>query len=141
MKTFSKFIREGVEISYLSSLVSEIESTISAFKEYHWNISGEGFLQIHELFGEIYDELGVFQDRIAEKARVSGIKVILSPSTVDKDYDVNSALRDSKGLLEKLKGSVEALCSITSDPSVENILGEFAEKLDSFIYKVSSSIK
>jgi starvation-inducible DNA-binding protein len=39
---------------------------------FHWNVEGPAFLQYHELFGKIYEEVYSSIDDFAEKIRASG---------------------------------------------------------------------
>lgn len=44
-------------------------------QNYHWNIVGENFKSLHELFGAQYEEISVAIDEIAERIRTLGSKV------------------------------------------------------------------
>lgn len=39
---------------------------------FHWNVEGPGFMQFHELFGKIYEEVYGSVDDFAEKIRAMG---------------------------------------------------------------------
>ena len=42
-------------------------------RNYHWNITGDQFLSLHEKFEELYDELADDIDEIAERIRILGV--------------------------------------------------------------------
>ncbi len=44
-------------------------------QNYHWNIVGENFKPLHELFGAQYEEVSTAIDEIAERLRTIGSKV------------------------------------------------------------------
>jgi starvation-inducible DNA-binding protein len=44
-------------------------------QNYHWNVTGENFKSLHELFGAQYEELSDAIDEIAERIRTLGSKV------------------------------------------------------------------
>jgi starvation-inducible DNA-binding protein len=44
----------------------------SQTKQAHWNVKGEEFYQLHELFDEIAEELVKFMDMVAERATALG---------------------------------------------------------------------
>ena len=44
-------------------------------QNYHWNVVGENFKPLHELFGAQYEELFAAIDEIAERIRALGSKV------------------------------------------------------------------
>jgi len=52
--------------SYLLSLKTQ---------NYHWNVVGENFKPLHELFGAQYEELADAIDEVAERIRALGSKV------------------------------------------------------------------
>jgi len=52
--------------SYLLSLKTQ---------NYHWNVVGENFKPLHELFGAQYEELADAIDEVAERMRALGSKV------------------------------------------------------------------
>lgn len=38
-------------------------------QNYHWNVTGPDFVQYHDLFGKIYEEVGGVIDKLAEEIR------------------------------------------------------------------------
>lgn len=50
---------------------------------YHWNIEGEDFPQMHEFFGDLYDELYGSVDKFAEEIRTLGF---YAPRNLDEVY-------------------------------------------------------
>ena len=59
---------------------------------YHWNVTGEHFTQLHGLFETHYTELASAIDEIAERIRANGEKV---PASF-KLFDKASILKDGK---------------------------------------------
>ncbi len=44
-------------------------------QNYHWNVTGENFKSLHEMFGAQYEEIFTALDEIAERIRALGSKV------------------------------------------------------------------
>jgi starvation-inducible DNA-binding protein len=70
---------------------------------YHWNVEGPGFRQLHLLFEEQYNELFPATDLIAERIRALGEKAPSSPSEFaklskikegDNELDADAMLAD-----------------------------------------------
>lgn len=55
----------------------------------HWNVTGPGFPQLHELFGDIYEDAHGAVDAIAEHIRTLGE---LAPSDLD-DFEEMSGIK------------------------------------------------
>jgi starvation-inducible DNA-binding protein len=74
---------------------------------YHWNVEGPGFRQLHLLFEEQYNELFTAVDLIAERIRALGEKAPASPSEfakLSKIKEGNSEL-DADAMLSDLYAS------------------------------------
>lgn len=39
-------------------------------RNYHWNVEGPNFKELHELFGELYEKGAEYVDEIAERIRM-----------------------------------------------------------------------
>ena len=61
---------QGVEI--LSGLVLRGLSLSLLAQRAHWAVRGHGFKPFHDLFGEVYADLGAAVDRLAERAATLG---------------------------------------------------------------------
>jgi starvation-inducible DNA-binding protein len=66
-------------------------------ENFHWNVTGSDFLQYHELFGKIYDEVEDELDDFAEKLRAHSIYVPASFTQL-KDH---STITDTLEVLPK----------------------------------------
>ena len=64
---------KGLEMNELISALKAAFASEYAFylkaQNFHWNVEGEYFPQLHELFGKIYDEVGGNLDAFAENIR------------------------------------------------------------------------
>lgn len=64
---------------------------------YHWNVEGPDFLQYHELFGKIYEEVYGIIDEFAEKIRSLGTYV---PASYTR-FDMLTRVEDETEILPK----------------------------------------
>lgn len=65
--------------------------------QFHWNVEGEDFLQYHDLFGKIYEEVYGSIDDFAEKIRSLGSYV---PGSYTR-YSMLSKIEDEEQILPK----------------------------------------
>lgn len=76
---------------------------------YHWNVEGKDFPQLHEFFGNLYDELFDAVDPIAEHIRTLGE---YAPRNIEEMYDDKSV--DCKNSAKNARDMVSDL-SITNE--------------------------
>lgn len=139
MKSFKIFMNEQETTVDCVSLVSKLGSASRQIKDLHWNVNGDGFLPIHELYGELYDSLVGFQDRIAEYSRGTGKFVTGQTSDIKVlSYSVNGSINETINIVSSLRDSVAVVEHNSDDASAKNILGELAEELDKYSYKLKS---
>jgi len=62
-------------VSNLEQSLADSYSLALKTQNYHWNVVGENFKSLHELFGAQYEEISVAIDEIAERIRTLGSKV------------------------------------------------------------------
>lgn len=80
-------------------------------QNYHWNVVGENFKSLHELFEAQYNELFTAVDEIAERIRALGSKVegtFENFQKLNKSKSGNKNL-DAKGMLKDLIADHDAL--------------------------------
>ncbi len=99
---------------------------------YHWNVVGEQFVQLHELFGEQYAELNAANDEIAERIRALGqvtpasfgefaeLSLIKSEGGQPKAAKMVEALRDGHAAAAKAaRAVIEAAEKVGDDASAD----------------------
>ncbi len=76
-------------------------------RKFHWNVSGESFMELHKLFEGQYKQLEEYIDEIAERINKLGAKTI---GTL-KEFSATTTLKESPGKY----------------PSQKNMLGELLD--------------
>ena len=95
----------------LSRLLADTYTLYLQTHNFHWNVTGPFFQQLHVLFEEHYTELAEAVDEIAERIRALGI---LSPGTSQEFADLSS-IKEVKGdisaeeMIERLVDSHETV--------------------------------
>jgi starvation-inducible DNA-binding protein len=92
---------------------------------YHWNVSGSDFPQLHELFGGQYEAMFEEVDRISEHMRYLNIRPV---STMNRMIEVSSIegpangnqVIDAKGMVEQLLADNQKVIEMFKDISEES---------------------
>jgi len=91
---------------------------------YHWNVVGPDFPQLHELFGGQYETMFEEIDRISEHMRYLNIRPVstmtrmIEVSSIDGPANGNQVI-DARGMVEQLLADNERLIEMFKDISEE----------------------
>lgn len=99
-------------VNLLSVILSDEVTLYTKTRKFHWNVSGESFMELHRLFQNQYTELEETIDEIAERIGKLGSKTIGTMS----EFSALTRLKESpkvyllqKEMLNELKNDHEAL--------------------------------
>lgn len=92
----------------LNTLLANYSIFYQNTRGYHWNIRGEKFFELHVKFEELYNDLLLKIDEIAERILTLGF----SPAHNYSDYHTMATIKESKEVADGMK-------------AVENILASF----------------
>lgn len=105
---------DGAQISEkLNILLANYSLFYQNTRGAHWNIKGEKFFTLHPKFEELYDNLVIKIDEIAERILTLGH----TPNHNYSDYLTQSTIKESKEVSD-------------ADNAVENILASFKVVID-----------
>ena len=123
---------------------------------YHWNVAGTDFPQLHELFGGQYEAMFEEVDRISEHMRYLNIRPV---STMTRMVEVSSIegpangnqVIDAKGMVEQLLADNQKVIEMFKDISEEsekqrnyataNLVQDFMEAHGVNVYKLRSYLQ
>ena len=123
---------------------------------YHWNVSGSDFPQLHELFGGQYEAMFEEVDRISEHMRYLNIRPV---STMNRMIEVSSIegpangnqVIDAKGMVKQLLDDNQKVIEMFKDISEEsekqrnyataNLVQDFMEAHGVNVYKLRSYLQ
>jgi starvation-inducible DNA-binding protein len=116
-------IKETEKITFaLNKLLADYSVHYQKLRNFHWNVKGQDFFDLHEQFEIQYNEARENIDEIAERIRVFG----KTPLSTLKDY-LESA---------KIK---EASTDLASDIMVREILSDYTILLESMFEAIDAS--
>ena len=90
-------------------------------RKYHWNLSGDNFMELHLLFEDQYDKVGEAADEVAERIATLGGTAIGTTS----EFAEQSQLKENPGELPNTQGMLKDLVS-----DHESIVKTLRENLD-----------
>lgn len=116
MATLNRIGLDTAKSTELAELLNKLLANYSVFYQnvrgYHWNIRGEKFFELHAKFEELYNDLLMKIDEVAERILTLG----QSPNHKFSDYLGESAVKESREVHDGFK-------------AVEDILKAFQEIL------------
>jgi starvation-inducible DNA-binding protein len=98
----------------LNTLLADEYVLYTKTRNYHWNVTGESFMQLHKLFEAQYEELAEVIDQIAERSRSLGhyslgtLKQFLAVTRLVEDEQPTTA----KEMLQNLLNDHETIIRI-----------------------------
>ncbi len=129
-------------VSELNILLSDYHVYYQKLRNFHWNVSGENFFDLHEQFEQLYDDAKVKIDEIAERiltlrfAPVSNLSDYLEASSIkesksdlsDRDM-VDTILGDHGKILKQLTAVVKK-ADDAGDEGTIDLIGAYIRELE-----------
>jgi starvation-inducible DNA-binding protein len=112
--------REGV-VKILNTLVSDEYVLYTKTRNYHWNVLGPQFHDLHKFFEAQYEELDEIIDDVAERARSLGLASLGSLA----EFVKNTRLKEQPGKVPDAREMVENLLA-----DHESVIRDLREDLE-----------
>jgi len=102
---------DGIKANHLAEKLNELLSNYSIFYQntrgYHWNIKGEKFFELHLKFEELYNDLFLKIDEVAERILTLGF----TPNHNYGDYRKTSKIAESAHISDGIHAVGDILAS------------------------------
>ena len=154
------FIKLGYSHLDTAEIVTQLNRLLSGYSVYqqklrnfHWNITGQEFFELHDLFEEMYKRAINETDEIAERIRLFGQRPAstfdeyLKLSIIKEEYTEPTSfqmakiiLNDIRILLENMEEGINAAQEINDNGS-EFMLKGFSYNLEKEHWKLTAWIK
>jgi starvation-inducible DNA-binding protein len=119
-----KDIEKSIEV--LSILLADEHILYIKTRKFHWNVSGDSFMELHKLFQEQYTELETIIDEVAERINKLGGKTmgtIKEYSDITRLKEYPKKYPEQKDMLKELLADNETLII-----EIRSNLSEIAQK-------------
>ena len=126
----------------LKKLMANYQVYYHKLRNFHWNVEGSDFFELHEEFEKEYNDAKENIDLIAERIRVFGIMPymtlgeVLKISNIEESKEdrtsfemVKEVLKDYQTLHELMLDTINAALE-TGDIATENMIAEFVLNLE-----------
>ncbi len=153
-QTFRKLGFEKLETAEITNKLNVTLSTYQVFfhklQNFHWNVMGSDFFDVHEITEKLYKESLDNIDEIAERVRVFGqtpevsISNYLKHSIIDEssynksaEYMIMDIVRDVEKLSETFLDTYES-CSVHGDIGTSHMLMKMIKNLETYHWQLSA---
>ncbi len=131
-------------VDALNQLLANYHVHYQKLRNYHWNVTGADFFDIHEKFEAQYEEAKLNIDEIAERIRVFGYRPLstlteylevadIKETPTDKDMTgmemVKEILNDFEILLSYMVDAADAAIDV-GDVGTEEMIKDFVKSLE-----------
>jgi len=129
-------------VSELNILLADYHLYYQKLRNFHWNVIGKNFFDLHEKFEELYDEAKLKVDEIAERILTLRYQPTSNMSEYLKDSNLQespSDISDSKmieilledhGLLLKQMRKVVEIADKSGDEGTIDLIGAYIRELE-----------
>lgn len=121
----------GLETTETKSLAEKLNSLLANYqvfymnaRGFHWNITGEKFFELHAKFEELYNDLVLKVDEVAERILTLGH----TPLHTFSDYTSLSTVTEAKNISEGKKAMQHILDSFRTMISLQREIAEDASE-------------
>lgn len=127
--------RIGLDKDKCSNLAKELNELLANYsvlyqnvRGYHWNVTGDKFFELHVKFEELYNDLFLKIDEVAERILTLGY----TPSHKYSDYMQNSSVDETDEGVDGLKAVGEILDAfkklITKQRNILELAGDIGDE-------------
>ena len=112
----SKLNSIGLDINKSEKLAEKLNELLADYsifyqniRGYHWNIKGDKFFELHDKFQELYEDLFIKIDEVAERIRTLGhtpnhkFSVYQKEAKIKESSEVSDGIKDVQDTLESFK--------------------------------------
>lgn len=137
----------------LNELLADYSVFYQNIRGYHWNIKGDKFFELHGKFQELYEDLFIKIDEVAERIRTLGhtaehqFSVYLKESKVKESTEVSDGVKDVKDILESLKIIItlqRELLDLSADAEDEGtnaLMSDYIREQEKLVWMYSAYLK
>lgn len=141
----------------LAKKLNELLANYSIFYQnvrgYHWNIKGDKFFELHDKFQELYEDLFIKIDEVAERIRTLGhtpnhkFTDYLKESKIKESSEVADGTKDMKDTLDSFKKIIilqRELLDLSADAEDEGtnaLMSDYISEQEKLVWMYSAYLK
>ncbi|GJM31260.1 MAG: DNA starvation/stationary phase protection protein [Saprospiraceae bacterium] len=137
----------------LNELLADYSIFYQNVRGYHWNITGDKFFELHDKFQELYENLFVKIDEVAERIRTLGhtpnhkYSMYLKDADVKESTEVADGIQDVNDTLESLQIIIvlqRELLELSADAEDEGtnaLMSDYIREQEKLVWMYSAYLK
>ncbi|WP_452221205.1 Dps family protein [Lacinutrix salivirga] len=137
----------------LNELLADYSIFYQNVRGYHWNIKGEKFFELHGKFQELYENLFVKIDDVAERIRTLGhtpnhqFSVYQKEAKIKESSEVSDGIKDVKDILESLKiiiilqREILDLSADADDEGTNALMSDYISEQEKLVWMYTAYLK
>lgn len=157
MSNLNRIGLDQAKCAVLADKLNELLADYSVFYQnirgYHWNIKGDKFFELHDKFQELYEDLFVKIDEVAERIQTLGhtpnhqFSVYLKEAKVKESTEVSDGVKDVKDTLDSLKiiitlqREILDLSADAEDEGTNALMSDYIREQEKLVWMYSSYLK
>lgn len=139
--------------SKLNELLADYSIFYQNIRGYHWNVKGDKFFELHDKFQELYEDLFVKIDEVAERIRTLGhtpmhqYSIYLKESKVKENTEASDGIKDVKDLLDSLSIIISLqrelldLSADAGDEGTNALMSDYIREQEKLVWMYSAYLK
>ncbi|MFI5172251.1 MAG: Dps family protein [Chitinophagales bacterium] len=134
----------------LSVVLSDEMVLYTKTRKFHWNVSGESFMELHKLFEDQYNELAIIVDEVAERINKLGertigtMKEFINLATLkeapgkypSRESMLKELLGDHESVIVQLRKKIESCDEKYKDAGTTDFLTGIMEQHETIAWKL-----
>ncbi|MCA9943789.1 MAG: DNA starvation/stationary phase protection protein [Anaerolineales bacterium] len=137
----------------LNELLADYSIFYQNVRGYHWNIKGEKFFELHAKFQELYEDLFVKIDEVAERIRTLGhtpnhkFSIYKQDAKVKESTEVADGIKDVKDILQSfriiiiLQRELLELSADADDEGTNALMSDYIREQEKLVWMYSAYLK
>ncbi|MGV8993490.1 MAG: Dps family protein [Flavobacterium sp.] len=137
----------------LNELLADYSIFYQNIRGYHWNITGDKFFELHAKFQELYEDLFIKIDEVAERIKTLGhtpnhqFSVYQKLAKVKESTEVSDGVKDVKDTLESFKiiitlqREILYLSADANDEGTNALMSDYISELEKLVWMYTAYLK
>ena len=137
----------------LNELLADYSIFYQNIRGYHWNIKGDKFFELHGKFQELYEDLFIKIDEVAERIRTLGhtpnhkFSVYQKEAKIKESSEVSDGIKDVQDTLESFKiiiilqREILDLSADAEDEGTNALMSDYIREQEKLVWMYSAYLK
>jgi starvation-inducible DNA-binding protein len=148
-----KIKESKVLVDKLNSLLANYEIYYQNLRNFHWNVSGPNFFELHAKFEELYNAANLGIDETAERILTLGERPYSSFSEYIENSEIKEAksIQDAKKMVEIVRDNLNTLLNLErsaletaaeqGDEGTVSLMSEYITAKEKVVWMLSAYLK